>query len=161
MRILFIIMASVFFMSCPVINGDNQPESLKFFVVNDKKIIDGIYIDTPTLPKLGYIKRKPDFEVNKLENVLLSVSRVITYPGGEIQTPCLIIHFVQEDKDPFAKFTADNIGKKILMSIGNEPIFAPTLLVAIDIGRIECSMPGKNTGDCKKIQEKLKLLIKK
>lgn len=161
MKILFIIMASVFFMSCQVINGDNQPETLKFFVVHDNKIIDGIYIDTPTLPKLGYIKKKPDFEANKLENVLLSVSRAITYSGGETQMPCLIIHFVQEDKATFAKFTADNIGEKILMSIGNEPIFAPTLRVAIDIGRIECSMPGKNIGDCKRIQEKLKLLIKK
>src|ERR1035438_3756044 len=42
---------------------------LTFHIVSEKKIGDGRFIDTPILPKVGYIRSSPDMVVTNLQGV--------------------------------------------------------------------------------------------
>lgn len=61
--------------ACRVAHSEDTNCTLAFYVVSDVKIEGGRLIDTPDMPKLGYIAGKPDLTVTNLQAVFPDENR--------------------------------------------------------------------------------------
>jgi hypothetical protein len=106
----------------------NRPVTLDFFVVRTNAYSGGRFIDTPHLPKLGYVAAQPDLSIRKLEEVKFR-EEVETDSEGQKRTNSVFgISLTPEDARRFADLTSTNGLKRILIAVANQPIVAPTIL---------------------------------
>lgn len=134
--ILGALATSVAFCGEPVLSLTN---SLNFFVVSDKAVIDGRYVDTPEFPKLGYMSNTPNLTVTRLQSVATNTQTFITtYQGKTTQSSETVVEItlLPSDAKRFAKLTADNAGKRILIALGERPLLAPRIMEPINAGRV-------------------------
>ena len=144
---------------------DTTKAVLSFYVVSEEKIDGGRLIDTLDLPKLGYIAAKPDLVITQL----VAVSQTVVADGGiydkdgkQIGRPgpdraALDIMIRSEDSRKFEALTKENIGKRVLMMLGDVPLIAPIVQSPISTQSFQVII-GKH-GDPKKIEDGLKKLV--
>jgi hypothetical protein len=139
----------------------NQEDALRFYVVSDKPIGDGRYIDTPDCPKLGYIGRKPDLVITHLQSVSTNTWQITSYANGKssVETRHAIqIQMLAPDTKRFAELTRQNIGRHILVSFGDRPLTAPAVAAPIESGNVHITFaPG---GDFEAIATALRRLVR-
>jgi preprotein translocase subunit SecD len=126
MRTLLIIF-SLFIAPC--VGRCVQPQSdntLRFYVVSDNLIAGGRYVDTPECPKVGYVSNTPDLIVTNLQSVSTNALMTVV----EIQ-------MFEPDAKRFADLTRQNIGHRILISLGDRPLMAPIVQCAIENGKMQ------------------------
>ncbi|MFP6872734.1 MAG: hypothetical protein VCA55_04420, partial [Verrucomicrobiales bacterium] len=111
--------------------ADEKP-TLAFYVVSPEKIEGGCFIDTKTLPKLGHIAAKPGLVIAQLKEASL-----IKRAGDR---PNILIVLRDKEVDQFAEFTGRNVGKIILLMLGNEPLIAPKVLEKIRTSALQISL---------------------
>ena len=101
--------------------------------MQDDKPSLGFYIDTPSLPKLGYIAEKPNLVISTLESVAEGRS-----VGGtpETTSATVILGLTRGDAFAFQKLTEENVGKRILFMIGTNAIMAPLIRERIETPKI-------------------------
>lgn len=122
--------------SLPCALAVDQPEVLAFYIVKDVKgDSPARFIDTPTLPKLGYISAvAPDLAVKRLKNVKSDVAKsqngrmdkdgkVVLEPMTE--APVIILSFFPEDEAKFAELTSLAKRKRLLVMVNGFPLVAP------------------------------------
>lgn len=113
---------------------ENNTIALSFYVVSEEKIEGGQFIDTLDLPKLGYIAAKPDLIITKL----VAVSDTVQHRElGEIDkkgkyttkplpdAPAFLVTILPKDSQKFEALTKNNIGRRVLIMVGNKPLIAP------------------------------------
>ena len=121
--------------------GERQEQPvLKLFVVSDEPIADGRQIDTPQLPKLGFISGTPNLAIKRLKQVTLGEDAV---PQGDGKTSTnwqFGVSLVPEDAAGLASLTASNVGRRILITVGDVPVIAPIVQTPLKTGSfvIEC-----------------------
>ncbi len=144
---------------------DTTKAVLSFYIVSEEKIDGGRLIDTLDLPKLGYIAAKPDLVITQL----VAVSQTTVADGGiydkngkliekpEPDQPALVITIRPEDSKKFEALTKENIGKRVLMMLGDVPLMAPNVVAPISTQSFQVTF-GKHS-DPKKIEDGLKKLV--
>ena len=138
------------FLAPSVWTAEEKP-ALAFYVVSPEKIEGGRFIDTKTLPKLGHIAAKPGLVIAQLKEASL-----IKRAGDR---PNILIVLGDKEVDQFAEFTGRNVGKIILLMLGNEPLIAPKILEKIRTPALQISLSKEH--DRPKILEALKRLVGK
>ncbi|MDB6140907.1 MAG: hypothetical protein JWO94_3979 [Verrucomicrobiaceae bacterium] len=111
-------------------------EVLAFYIVKDAKG-DGPtrFIDTPSLPKLGYISAvTPDLAIKRLKQVKSDVAKqedarrdkdgkLVLEPMTEV--PVIILNLFPEDEVKFAELTSSAKRKRLLVMVNGVPLVAP------------------------------------
>jgi hypothetical protein len=114
----------------------NGVVTLKLFAVKEDNFPGARLIDTDAMPKLGYVGPSPDMEVRRLTDVRLE-EKVRTDSESKRHTNWLFaISLTPEDARRFEALTAANIGRKLLLTVGDKPIMAPRVNEPITQGRL-------------------------
>jgi hypothetical protein len=117
------------------------PPVLRVFVVSDEPIADGRQIDTPQFPKLGFISGTPNLAIKRLKKVSLEENAV---PQADNETSTnwhFGVSLIPDDVAGLASLTASNVGKRVLITVGDLPVIAPVIRAPLETGSftIECS----------------------
>ena len=137
--------------------NEKHPAVMTFFLIHDRPVAGGKFIDSKQLPKLGYISSNPEFVIRQLKNVSLE-GRKSAGPAGAATNWVFKCSLNEKDAAQFEKFTAVNISKRILIVVNDEPIVAPTILASIKNGSFDITCPDDSTiALLKKQLEDLKL----
>ncbi len=124
-------------------SGDRHPEAtnqgrplLQFFIVSTNPITGGRLIDTERFPKLGFISSNAnlEIEIKSLRGVTFEEQTFGNPPNAVEKEWTLSCHLSETDAPRFESFTADNIDKRLLMMIANEPLFSAPILEPISGG---------------------------
>jgi hypothetical protein len=146
-------------------NAHTLGGELAFYVVSDKPIAGGTFIDSEKLPKLGYIHGSPNLEIKHLEAVSVDVYPVVDLAGetvgptnaGKFMARVSIVLTAQDAKLFFA-LTGENIGKRILITFDHEPLAAPLVMQPIETGNVQISLPDASAAE--EIGRRMKHLVK-
>jgi hypothetical protein len=134
--------------------------------VSEEKIDGGRFIDTLDFPKLGYIAAKPDLIITQLVAVSESVahsSMAKVDKNGKLigltplpDIPALDVTILAEDAQKLTALTEQNIGKKVLLMLGDVPLMAPSINSPIS-SQFELTI--KDDTKRKKVEDGLKKLV--
>ena len=110
---------------------------LTFWVVSDRQIEGGRYIDTELMPKLGFIAKEPSLRILRLKELLQEREAIRTVENNESEKLLLEVGLVLEDAMAFEKLTKENQGKKLLIMVGETPVMDATIFVVISKGQFK------------------------
>jgi len=157
---------------CWTAHAETTNAPLTFYMLSDEKIDGGLFIDTPAIPKAGYIAAKPDLTVTRLGDVYPQKSAgfsIMTDTNGNrtvvsnTPTPALTIALSPVDAKAFAALTQRALGKRLLVMLGDKPLTAPVVRSPIETGTmvIEFGREFGGQAEAKKVEDDLKKLISK
>jgi hypothetical protein len=129
---------------------------ISFYLVSDLKLTNGMYVDTPRLPKLGYIPNHANFTVRHLQSIdegIVSSS----IDGKEIDNHIISISLTKKDAQLFEDLTSKNIGDRILIMVDNKPIIAPRIYSPINNGKFDIIHLDEN--ELQELKGKLETLV--
>jgi len=142
MRTLCIILTIVIARSLAPCAETNE---LCFFLVSEKPIAEGRYIDTPDFPKLGYISNAPSYVLTRLREVstndVTSISIMKRKVVSTNTSPAVSITIFPEERESFADFTRQNIGRTVLLMLKDRPLMAPIVRAPIETGSLQLESP--------------------
>jgi len=139
----------------------NSTNSLNFFVVSDTPLRGGRYVDTPEFPKLGYVSNSPSLVVSALRSVgTNSQTSIERFQGKEKQTVETVLEITMEPADAkkFAKLTGENVGRQVVIMLGQRPLLAPFVMQPIDTPTIAIRVGEK--ADFQSLERDLRRLAK-
>lgn len=151
---------------CCTAHSEPTNNALAFYVVSEKNIEGGKFIDTLDMPKLGYIASKPDLEVTNLQAVSprRDVKTIImpNKDGTNWITPndlpqYLVLKLRPADAKLFIALTGRSVGKQMLVMLGDKPLTSWETVAQFPEGRIE--IPFQNQADLKTTEDELKKLV--
>jgi preprotein translocase subunit SecD len=124
--------------------AEGPTKSLRFFVVSDKPIPNGHYLDTSDFPKVGYISNTPSLVVARLQSVTVVTNTTSVFEdagGKEVKTvlPSVVIQMLPADGKRFGKLTRENVGRRVVLMLGDRPLTAPVIISPIDSGSVQVS----------------------
>ena len=135
--------------------------ALRFYIVSEQKIEGGKFIDTPTLPKVGYISASADLVVTNLLDVYRERRATSAIVDGKVvpsnPPPGLAVALRPADAKRFTTLTEKAVGKRLLVTLGDKPLTAPTVVAPIETDRF--SIDFATESELKKTQDELKKLI--
>jgi preprotein translocase subunit SecD len=156
---------------CWPVRADTTNALLTFYTVSEEKIDGGRFIDTPAIPKAGYIAAKPDLTITALRDVYPQKSAgfsIMTTNGNHAvvsNTPvrALTIVLSPQDAKRFATLTEQAVGKRLLVMLGDKPLTAPVVRSPIQPGTmvIEFGREFGGQAEAQKVEDDLKKLIGK
>jgi preprotein translocase subunit SecD len=124
-------------------------DALKFYFVSDKPVSGGRYIDTAACPKVGYITNTPNLVVSHLQAVSTNTVQTTTHYNGEVSVrtnTAISIQMTAADAKLLAGLTRENIGHRILITLGERPLMAPIIESPIESGDFQITLPdGEDT----------------
>lgn len=144
----------------------SETGALSFYIVSNENVEGGRFIDTPDLPKLGYIAANPDLVITRLAAVHKSIARSgtsTTDKNGKATTtpsparPAVDILLLPKDVQKIQALTSQNIGKRVLMMLRDKPLIAPTVLSPISTPAVQIVM-GEHANP-REIEDGLKKLV--
>ncbi len=131
--------------------AEEEKPTLAFYAVSPQEIERGRFIDTKEFPKLGYIAAKPGLVIAQLKEARL-IKRATDRPN-------ILITLQDKQVDQLEDFTGKNVGKKILLLLGKEPLIAPRVLEKIRAPALQISLSEEKKRT--RILKALKQLIEK
>ena len=150
---------------CGAAHSEPTNSMLAFYVVSDQKIEGGRFVDTPDMPKLGYIAAEPDLVVTNLQEVFPDKDRQIVivpdkdHPIAPSDLPqYLAVRLRLSDAKPFIDLTERSAGKQMLVMLGGRPLTSWHGVGRFPEGRFDISF--QNGADLKKTEDDLKKLIR-
>ena len=161
LTILIFLLVSLFITPYSGCCALNREDALRFYVVSDKPVANGRYIDTPECPKLGYIGNKPDLVITRLQSVSTNTWQIQSRANGKtsVETrPAIQIQMLAPDTKRFAELTHHNIGRHILVSFGDRPLTAPAVAAPIESGNMHITFA--QGGDFEAIAAALRKLVR-
>lgn len=146
--------------------------TVAFYVVSEEQIEGGRFIDTKEFPKLGYIRRTPDLALTALEAVTVANDVLGKFVreqqnrngglaglGSDWRT--LYIKLLPEDARKFEVLTKNNLGKRILLMLGEQPLTAPLVGAPINYGIVPVTFGNyKRTEKLEAAQKELGKLVR-
>jgi preprotein translocase subunit SecD len=154
-----------------VLNGWNSyaegtNAQLTFHIISEAKIDGGRFIDTPALPKVGYIGSSPDLTVTRLREVFAQKEAGYAITGETNGTHrvvpshpprSLAVQLQPEDAKRFEELTERALNKRLLVMFGGEVLSAPWVRAPIGGGSFTVSFHSE--AELKKTENGLKKLI--
>jgi len=114
-----------------------QTPPLRLFTVSSNTIPGGRMIDTDRLPNLGYIPAAPFLEVPVVDQVRL-VERLVAEEGGRTHTNWeFTISLPAAYWALLEATTTSNVFNQLLVTVGNEPVFAGRINEPFQNGNFE------------------------
>src|SRR5438105_14478069 len=117
--------AATFTYGCVVGRCETTNAPLKFYIVSEQKIEGGKFIDTPSLPKVGYISATPDLVVTNLLDVYREKRATSDIVNGKVvpsqPSPGLAVALRPDDAKRFTALTEKALGKRLLVALGDRP----------------------------------------
>jgi preprotein translocase subunit SecD len=162
-----VLITMAFAVGCWNARAETTNATLTIYIVHQEKIEDGRFIDTPSLPRVGYIAAKPDLDVTNLLNVYPQkpADEAIMYDTNGNPTvvpshglPALAVVLPPDDAKRFAALTGQAIGKRLLVMVDDKPLTAPKIMQPIEGGNFLIEF--RNEADLKKTEDELKKLIR-
>lgn len=125
--------APVFAASEPAIVAAPPGVAIDFYQVKETRSKGARFINTKTLPKVGYVAGAPAMQIERLRGVKkihTSVERTITSADGKERTisnpvPAIEMTLSNADATAFADLMKKSLGQRILMEAEGTPIYAP------------------------------------
>jgi hypothetical protein len=117
--------------------NDNHALTLKFFTVYDNPVEQGRFVDTKEFPKLGYIGKLPALTIDKLGELTVEQQRS---DAPDMQNQSVwVLNFSLDEQfiSPLRDLTETNLGNKLLIMVGDEPIATPTIVTPVEDGRFQ------------------------
>ena len=114
---------------------------------------NGVYIDTPDFPRLGYIRKNADAVFTNLKSAELRVEDASSSGGGNRYD--IEISLREEDAKGLETVTSQNMRKQILVMINHTPIAAPIVTQPLNGGKMLITLRDK-----KKAEEAMSILKK-
>jgi hypothetical protein len=111
-------------------NPGNAP--LEFFLVKDSPFSSSHLLDTPALPKAGYISDTPDLTVPSVNSVTA---------GDMSGTPAIQIQLNPADAARLRALTQTNLGNRVAFAIGTNIVSAPRVRGVIKNGQFTVTFP--------------------
>jgi hypothetical protein len=152
---------------CRAAHSKVTNNTLAFYVVSEEKIEGGRFIDTPDIPKLGYIAARPDLVVTNLQAVFPEEGvNTVIIPGKDGKQSImpsdlpryLVVRLRPDDAKQFMALTQRSVGKQLLVMLGGKPLTAWKGVGRFPEGRFE--IPFYDQADLKKTEDDLKKLIR-
>jgi preprotein translocase subunit SecD len=152
---------------CGASHSESTNTALKFYIVSQEKTDGARFIDTPELPKVGYISVRPDLVVTNVKDVFpeKSADYAIMRDTNGMRTvvpshpaPALSVKLQPEDGKLFASLTRQAVGKRVLVMLDEKPLTAPTVKFPIESGAFLIEF--RDESDLKKTGDVLKRLIR-
>jgi preprotein translocase subunit SecD len=142
MRTLFIVLGicitGIFAARAETLVGATN--KLCFFVVSEKPIANGRYINSQEFPKLGYISNAPSYVLTRLRETSTNDVTSTTIMNGKIVSTNISagisITLFPEDAKTFYNFTEENVLRKVLLMLGDQPVAAPRISEPIENGNV-------------------------
>jgi hypothetical protein len=121
-----------------LLSGDGRkfPE-LKFFVVSTNPIPEGRWMDTDRFPKLGYISSNPTLTIRTLKEVSLEERSVELSQNQSRTFWAFRVELTPEDVPSLRAITATNVLKTMLITVEDEPVIAPRIMMPLEKGVFE------------------------
>lgn len=116
---------------------------LEFFAVSSEPIRGGRYIDTPILPRLGFIGATPDLVIEKVKEITLNETPVVSREPSSPTNWVAVIVLEQEDAVRFRSLTVSNLSKTLLIMVEGEPIAAPRVVLPVENGVVGIQLPDR------------------
>ena len=123
--------------------------AIDFYQVSEKRSKGSRFIDTKTLPKVGYVAGAPAMQVERLRTVKktqTTAKKVIVSADGKERTisnavPAIEMTLSNADATAFAELMKKSIGQRILIEAEGTPIYAPLVRDARRSNTISFSLP--------------------
>jgi hypothetical protein len=125
-----------------VAHGGTTNTPLKFYVVSQEKVEGSKFIDTPALPRLGYIAPKPDL-------IITEIRKLSPAPPGD----WLDVWLRPEDAKRLEAFKS----KQVLVMLGDRVVRAANPLFPITGDLLQLGF--ENAAELKKVQDELTKLV--
>lgn len=131
-HIIFLLAISILLLRSAVA-AESTNTFLSFYVVSEAPVSKGKYIDTPAIPKVGYIGPTANLVITNLLSVDLrqSPSRSIMLDARGNETvltndaqPTLTVRLLPEDAKKFADVTQQALNKRLLVIFADRPLTA-------------------------------------
>jgi hypothetical protein len=122
---------------------------IAFFVVHDQETARGEYIDTYQFPQLGWIREHADLEIRTLKS-LGPLESIGPTSSSTNQANSVITRFritaelCDSDIRVFESLTRTNIGARLLVMAGENPVAAPLILEPVSKGEVVLSVPDES-----------------
>ena len=115
------------------------PPTIAFYVVSETKSAGMRYIDTPDLPKVGYVAATPTLTIAALKSVKKTFhpsGSGFALPGRKSSTvwgdnPSVSVTLFDADRSGLELATARAVGKRMLIEVNGVPVIAPHILVPL------------------------------
>ncbi|HYG35659.1 MAG TPA: hypothetical protein VEC99_12785 [Clostridia bacterium] len=144
--------------------------ALNFYIVSSQKMPRARFFDTTRFPQLGWIANKPDLVITNLRSVsvhnVAPVSTLdITNTAGDAVTNIpksgLAINFNASYREAFEALTKRAAGKRLLVMLGDRPLFAPQIGGPIESAGIGFDFRGElgNRAEVQNIVDDLQKLV--
>ncbi len=141
--------------------------AIDFYQVKETRSKGARFINTKTLPKVGYVAGAPAMQVERLravKKIHTTVEKTIESADGKKRTvsnpvPAIEMTLSNADATAFAELMKKSIGQRILIEAEGTPIYAPLVRDARSSNTISFSLP-----DDKQLEEvyaKLARFVKK
>ncbi|HWY29562.1 MAG TPA: hypothetical protein VNX46_02330 [Candidatus Acidoferrum sp.] len=128
----------------PAGNNTNRP-IMKWFLISPNSVPSGHFVDTVGFPKIGFIPPSPSLSITQLMGVTLEERVIPDSRGSNVPSwSCDILSF-PNDAERIKSLTKTSVGKRLLITINNEPAAAPVIIAPIEGGSffIECTDPSQ------------------
>lgn len=102
-----------------------QRHGISFWILSENKNEGGQYIDTKEFPKLGFVGATPDLTITRIKRV------GVQDWGGTKLPAAMTIELLQADAEQFSEFTRRNLGRRVLIKLGERPITAPLIVTPL------------------------------
>jgi hypothetical protein len=138
-----------------------------FYVVLPEPSAGTHYFDSPFFPKLGYITARPDLPISRLESVTLETCRersTLVHEDGTSEVEdekrqCLMIRLYPTEAKAFENLTTRYVGRRMLLLLDGEPIFAPNIREPVSGESIRITLPAHS--DAARVKRKLDAITAK
>jgi hypothetical protein len=140
----------------------NPTNALCFFIVSNERIPDGRFVDTPELPRVGYISNSPSLVIRGLQSVATNTLHTTeNYLGKETQKsqPSVLFTMFPADAKRLGQLTRENIARKMVLTLGDRPLIVAMILDPIEAGKIELTC--KEGKESERLAAELRRLVQK
>ena len=139
MKVLLALVVAVA-VQIPCVFAGDTGGSLYFIVIHERQFENSTPIKVDELGIDGFCAAKPDLEISKIEEVTMRHDKQKTRIDREGVPPAegiddvfrVFVQLGEEAQKGFARVSADAIGNRILIQVGDQPVLAPVVHTKID-----------------------------
>jgi preprotein translocase subunit SecD len=107
---------------------------LRLFVVSTNPVLGGQFIDTREFPKLGFIGPASDMVISTIQGALVQQHQISRTTTNNATRWTFTIYLTPSDAKQLESMTAMNVSKRVLLTLNDEPIAAPTIVAPLVTG---------------------------
>jgi hypothetical protein len=163
-NVIYVLLSAI----CLSSHAATNNAALNFFVVSDREVAGGRFIDSAKFEKLGYISGKPDLVITNLLELYHTKSVdhaiMVDAKGGNTvaplpSSPALGVRLHAADGDTIEHLTTAALGKRLVVMLGDRILVAPIVAAPIQIPVFEISF--ESEAELVKVEGALKALVGK